>query len=151
MMCLRDPADITNDVGRKGIAIKHVQMTLRDLQRQMKVDLMKNERPSLIKPLVGEVYMLNHARRSMLENHGQQVLARANTRLAHLAKQIREKDATKPHTAPGDAKSSGVIVGVEEPVDAEKAAARSGATTSSPPVTTPAPKTQGEHGDASTW
>ncbi|KAA8626688.1 TRF4 DNA polymerase sigma [Pyrenophora tritici-repentis] len=92
MLCLRDPADPTNDLGRKGIAIKHVQATFAHLHRTLAQDVKQNTRISLLTPLVGTSYMLNLRRREKLENYGQHLSKQTRVSLAQTAKAIREAD-----------------------------------------------------------
>jgi non-canonical poly(A) RNA polymerase PAPD5/7 len=72
-MCLQDPADATNDLGKKGFAIKHIQATLEQLEKTLRHDIADNTRPSLLAPLVGSAYMLNKERRAILEEYGASV------------------------------------------------------------------------------
>jgi non-canonical poly(A) RNA polymerase PAPD5/7 len=90
MLALRDPADETNDLGRKGIAIKHVQVTLKDLSHQLEVDRRTNTRPSLLGPLVGTSYMNDYARRRKLQTHGHHLLDQMHKSMAAQAKAVRE-------------------------------------------------------------
>ena len=92
MLCLRDPADETNDLGRKGIAIKHVQATFAHLHRTLAQDVKANTRVSLLTPLVGTSYMLNLGRRKKLEDYGVRVAGKMRMSLAQTAKAIREAD-----------------------------------------------------------
>lgn len=72
MLNLRDPADETNDLGRKTIAWKHIQATFRSLDRCLRKDLEGNQRPSLLAPFVREVYHpQQRAHRTRLRNYGQ--------------------------------------------------------------------------------
>ncbi|KAF1945634.1 hypothetical protein EJ02DRAFT_34877 [Clathrospora elynae] len=92
MLSLRDPADETNDLGRKGIAIKHVQATLKELSNQLEFDMKVNTRPSLLGPLVGTSYMLNHARRRRLNSYGKLLMRQMQTTLAAKAKAVRDAE-----------------------------------------------------------
>ena len=97
MLCLRDPADETNDLGRKGVAIKHVQATFKELYNNLVWDIKKNTRSSLLAPLVGPMYMLNIKRRQKLESYGKRLQIQEQGSLSALAKAIREegqKDST---------------------------------------------------------
>ncbi|KAF2268427.1 hypothetical protein CC78DRAFT_540718 [Lojkania enalia] len=67
MLCLRDPADPTNDLGRKGLCIKHVQATCRLLARQLSRNCQRNSRYSLLTPIVGSVYSLTLEHRKRLQ------------------------------------------------------------------------------------
>jgi non-canonical poly(A) RNA polymerase PAPD5/7 len=93
MLCLRDPADETNDLGRKGICIKHVQTTFRHLGKKLHKDLSVNTRHSLLKPLVGDTFSLNKVRRERLDAEGRAVLHTMQNSIAHTAKAIREEEA----------------------------------------------------------
>ncbi|KAI4945190.1 hypothetical protein J4E91_008168 [Alternaria rosae] len=90
MLSLRDPADETNDLGRKGIAIKHIQATLRDLHYHLLLDIKFNKRASILCPLVGTSYMLQLERRRKLQNYGREWVEREQRDLAKLAKEVRE-------------------------------------------------------------
>ncbi|CBY01911.1 hypothetical protein IAQ61_006505 [Plenodomus lingam] len=90
MLCLRDPADPTNDLGRKGAAIKHVQATFRSLLQRLVHDIQMKTRPTLLGPLVGPVYMLNLRRREQLEALGKRLELEKMKELAAVAKAIRE-------------------------------------------------------------
>jgi non-canonical poly(A) RNA polymerase PAPD5/7 len=92
MLCLRDPADETNDLGRKGICIKHVQVTFRNLGKKLQKDLANNNRPSFLKPLVGDIFSLNQARRHRLDAEGRAVLNTMQSSIAHTAKTIIEEE-----------------------------------------------------------
>ncbi|CAO2654164.1 Nn.00g108970.m01.CDS01 [Neocucurbitaria sp. VM-36] len=86
MLSLRDPADETNDLGRKGIAIKHVQATFRSLVRQLQHDSKINTRPSLLAPLVGSSYMLDKPRRLKLMRYGERLWTQTQKTLSVKAK-----------------------------------------------------------------
>lgn len=92
MLCLRDPADDTNDLGRKGIAIKHIQATFAHLHSQLVDDIKKNTRPSLLGPLVGPSYMLNYKPREKLQEYGRRLQLEEQKSLAAMAKAIRDAD-----------------------------------------------------------
>jgi non-canonical poly(A) RNA polymerase PAPD5/7 len=92
MLCLRDPADNTNDLGRKAIAIKHVQTTFKKLCHDLDRNHVLNTRASLLGPLVGTSYMLNKERRFKLQNYGQRLSEQVHKSLAAKAKMVREQD-----------------------------------------------------------
>jgi non-canonical poly(A) RNA polymerase PAPD5/7 len=94
MLCLCDPADVTNDLGRKGISIKHVQATLRHLDRKLSMDLRADTRHSFLRPLVGDIFALNRARRKRLVEEGRTVLDTMHSSLAQTARLIREEEIT---------------------------------------------------------
>ncbi|KAL1794160.1 hypothetical protein ACET3X_007581 [Alternaria dauci] len=95
MLSLRDPADETNNLGRKGIAIKHVQITLRALHHQLALDTKNNTRHSLLTPLVGSSYMLQLSRRRRLQEYGQLLERLEQKTLARKAKAMREATRLK--------------------------------------------------------
>ncbi|KAF2631421.1 hypothetical protein BU25DRAFT_407073 [Macroventuria anomochaeta] len=70
MLTLRDPADETNDLGRKAIAWKHVQKTYRNLAERLRIDMAQNTRPSLLAWYVGPIYTLQQAHRKKLTEYG---------------------------------------------------------------------------------
>ncbi len=84
LFCLQDPADPTNDLGRKSNAIKHVQKTLqlmratlgRDMKRiaQGKEEGWTWTEDSLLEPHLGRVHEIYLARRNKMEEFGARVL-----------------------------------------------------------------------------
>ncbi|KAF2445653.1 hypothetical protein P171DRAFT_386352 [Karstenula rhodostoma CBS 690.94] len=70
LLSLRDPADETNDLGRKATSILHAQATLRYLVADTIENLNANNRPSLLAEIVGEVYARDRVRRDKLADHG---------------------------------------------------------------------------------
>ena len=92
MLSLRDPADETNDLGRKGVAIKHVQVTLRDLHYQLVNDTKVNTRPSLLAPLVGNSYLLQLERRRKLREYGRDLKDKQAKMLSQKAEAVRKAD-----------------------------------------------------------
>jgi|SRR4051812_40136302 non-canonical poly(A) RNA polymerase PAPD5/7 len=92
MLCLRDPADETNDLGRKAVAIKHVQTTFRKLYFDLDRNMMMNTCPSLLAPLVGPSYMLNKERREKLRHYGYTLSDQMRKSLAATAKMVRDRE-----------------------------------------------------------
>lgn len=70
MLTLRDPADETNDLGRKTVAWKHIQATFRDLFTTLRTEMKQNSRVSLIANLVGPIYTLQQSERKRLTSYG---------------------------------------------------------------------------------
>lgn len=95
MLCLRDPADETNDLGRKSPSILHVQKTLRKLIKDMVADLDLNTMPSLLLPLVGDIHAYNARRREKLREHGQFVQRQMQQALADLPLKPQQPEETK--------------------------------------------------------
>ncbi|KAH8724499.1 hypothetical protein GQ44DRAFT_708785 [Phaeosphaeriaceae sp. PMI808] len=95
MLSLRDPADETNDLGRKTIAIKHIQATFGKLYSDLQRDLNNNNRASLISTLVGSSYMLYKNRRDRLRLYGNTLLQKAKEGLAAKAKMIRDREVAE--------------------------------------------------------
>lgn len=81
MLTLRDPADETNDLGRKIIAWKHIRTTLRHLDETLHKDLKDNNRVSLLAPLVAPIYPLQKQRRERLTEYGRYVAAECSKSL----------------------------------------------------------------------
>lgn len=92
MLTLRDPADPTNDLGRKAIAIKHVQATFRHLCAELDRAVNKNTRPSLLEPLVGTSYGLTRDRRERLRAYGSKLSTQLKLSLAQKAKMVRDRE-----------------------------------------------------------
>jgi non-canonical poly(A) RNA polymerase PAPD5/7 len=109
MLSLRDPADETNDLGRKGIAIKHVQVTLRYLRDQLIRDTKANTRPSILSPLVGTSYMLQLERRKKLQDYGRFWWENEHKDLARLAKEMREAGSAQEASSPVLSLDGGVV------------------------------------------
>lgn len=95
MLCLRDPADDTNDLGRKGLCIKHVQMTLKHLYIKLRRDVGLNNRVNLLKPLVGDTYALHLNRRKKLTDYGQRMMDEMQSDIAAKAREIRVAEAAQ--------------------------------------------------------
>lgn len=107
MLCLRDPADETNDLGRKSPSILHAQATLRQLTSGMISDLNKNTRPSLLAPLVGDVYAHSLPHRQKLAERGhfvQRELKRAFTRFPTIAHEGQQNRGTAQETVKQESK-----------------------------------------------
>jgi non-canonical poly(A) RNA polymerase PAPD5/7 len=102
MLCLRDPADETNDLGRKAAAIKHVQATFKQVCFDLNRDLAVNTRPSLLAPMVGTSYMLDYERRKKLRYYGHRLSSEMNLSLAEKAKAIRDGEAYAEATKQSD-------------------------------------------------
>ncbi|KAJ4347296.1 uncharacterized protein N0V89_011236 [Didymosphaeria variabile] len=100
ILTLRDPADETNDLGYKGSVILHLQYTLRHLTARMITNLNANNRPSLLAPLVGEVYGRDRHRREHLAAHGSRIQQQVEKSLAAAAA------ARNTHTEKHDATST---------------------------------------------
>ncbi|KAF2115453.1 hypothetical protein BDV96DRAFT_646449 [Lophiotrema nucula] len=101
MLSLRDPADATNDLGRKGICIKHVQATCKHNYHQLVHDVDVNN-VTLIKSLVGHIFAINKEARAKLEARGKEIAESKKrltpydeTRLMLLARSILAGSAGK--------------------------------------------------------
>jgi non-canonical poly(A) RNA polymerase PAPD5/7 len=93
LLSLRDPADETNDLGRKAAAILHAQTTLRYLTAEMIKQLNANDRPSLLAPLVGDVYARDRQRRTKLSEHGLWIQQQVEKSFAGMAREVRAPSA----------------------------------------------------------
>jgi non-canonical poly(A) RNA polymerase PAPD5/7 len=93
---LRDPADETNDLGRKIIAWRHIQETIKQLSERLRKDLTGNTRVNFLAPLVGPIYTLHQAHRQKLTEYGHTLSgANNNSRpsLADIARSVREAES----------------------------------------------------------
>jgi non-canonical poly(A) RNA polymerase PAPD5/7 len=95
MLSLRDPADATNDLGRKGIAIKHVQATLAEISGKLAGAVRHNTLQTMLSPLVDPVYMLNKENRLRLRNYGINLTKNLDLSFASTAKAVREAEETE--------------------------------------------------------
>lgn len=86
MLCLRDPADEDNDLGRKGTSILHVQATLRHLVQQILADLKANTRPTLLSSLLADLYLRERRRREKLTKYGHWIQQRVQDSFAEAEK-----------------------------------------------------------------
>ncbi len=76
-MCLQDPADATNDLGRKCYSIKHIKITFEHLLRRV-LELIGEGKPaSFLAPLVGTDFVKLARRRKILAAFGTKILLRA--------------------------------------------------------------------------
>lgn len=87
LLCLQDPANPTNDLGKRGNAIKHVIETLEVLGRELargieKWDAGDRSAESLLLPLVVRCHEVDLERRRKLEEFGLRVLAEGKKRKA---------------------------------------------------------------------
>lgn len=72
-LCLQDPANLTNDLGRQSFAIKHVQETLSYLHSKLLVYLHTSRlkyKTSTLRPLIGRCDLVYDERRAQLELFG---------------------------------------------------------------------------------
>ncbi|OAL51908.1 hypothetical protein IQ07DRAFT_564417 [Pyrenochaeta sp. DS3sAY3a] len=97
MLSLRDPADRTNDLGRKGITIKHLQRTFKSLYTSLYNGVKLNNTPSVLGPLVEASYRINHSRRRTLRKYGKSLANQENSGekapgVDNTASMIREDD-----------------------------------------------------------
>jgi non-canonical poly(A) RNA polymerase PAPD5/7 len=78
LLCLQDPADPLNDLGRKGYGWKHIQVTLKTLSTVIHQRMADSDRGkfqgSLIGQAVGPCFEAYKARRALTEAFGQQIL-----------------------------------------------------------------------------
>lgn len=80
MLTIRDPADETNDLGRKAVAWKHIQATWKSLLTSLIRATEQNTCISLLGALVGPIYTQQQAHRKILAAYGRS-LAEAGKRL----------------------------------------------------------------------
>lgn len=99
MFTLRDPADETNDLGRKTVAWKHVRVTLQSLLRIIRTDVAQNTRVSLLGALVGPIYAQQQSHRKKLAEYGRS-LAQASRQHVSASPVVEESaEANAPEHA----------------------------------------------------
>ncbi|KAF9732961.1 hypothetical protein PMIN06_009864 [Paraphaeosphaeria minitans] len=101
LLSLRDPADETNDLGRKATSILHAQATLRYLIASMIENLNANKRPSLLAEIVGEAYSRDRVRREKLTEHGLWVQQQVQ-KSSEGAEEEQATAQSTPHETEGD-------------------------------------------------
>jgi non-canonical poly(A) RNA polymerase PAPD5/7 len=76
LLCLQDPADPLNDLGRKGYGFKHIQATMGHLLKKLrKYTAHENHgTTSILAPLVGSCFKTYSKRREMAEAYGRERL-----------------------------------------------------------------------------
>lgn len=77
MLVLRDPADETNDLGRKFISWKHAKATFQSLHLDLKKTTSMNKRASLIADLVGSTDRSGQKPRRVLKTYGRSLILAA--------------------------------------------------------------------------
>jgi non-canonical poly(A) RNA polymerase PAPD5/7 len=97
-MCLQDPADSTNDLGRKGLCIKHVQATLAEVCKGLKTACDQNTKHSLLECIVGDIYWMNRQARGRLVSYGLDVSHQDDIILT--ARKIRKETSTTGAASP---------------------------------------------------
>lgn len=80
MLCLQDPADETNDLGRKAATIKHAQATFLDIHAMLLKDIEENTCASILSPLVGSSYLMDKPTRDKLDLYYRRLMARQKQR-----------------------------------------------------------------------
>lgn len=94
LLCLQDPADADNDLGRKGYGWKHIQATIRALRssivQQMSLTRSGEITESFLGKAIGPCFQAYKARRAITEAYGQEILDREGSR-----KEAEEKAADK--------------------------------------------------------
>ncbi|EKG17872.1 PAP/25A-associated [Macrophomina phaseolina MS6] len=76
LLCIRDPSDRTNDVGRKTFGWKHLQATMKKLKEDLRESLEKDDRSLFLPILVGRGFDLAEARRQKLAAFGRAYYAK---------------------------------------------------------------------------
>jgi hypothetical protein len=100
-LSLRDPADETNDLGRRALAIKHLRETLKhSVKKEFYKRLLRNKETSLLHPLVTPIYGLTIDERRKLSEQGLKISKDFDGSLASKAKQIREALASADSESP---------------------------------------------------
>jgi len=76
LLCLQDPADPLNDLGRKTFGIKHIFETIRQLQIDLVARMAGPPKAgeSLLEMMVGPAYAMLKGRRKLMEDYGSKFL-----------------------------------------------------------------------------
>lgn len=78
LLCLQDPADPFNDLGKKGSAIKHVQATFRTLHKDLEIRFAREGHPEkperMLRKFVGRCDQIYEESRTKLDLFGADVL-----------------------------------------------------------------------------
>ncbi|KAL1640131.1 hypothetical protein SLS58_007245 [Diplodia intermedia] len=120
LFCLRDPADDTNDLGRKTFNWKHLQETLKTLRKELYQKLERDDGSLLLTPLVGRSFELMEARREQLVAFGRQYpLSRQALEVPVVV--YGEGDSETAKEVPGDLQ--GEVTARQEETDSEAAKA----------------------------
>ncbi|KAH6643647.1 hypothetical protein C7974DRAFT_2455 [Boeremia exigua] len=85
MMSLRDPADKTNDLGRKVVAWNHIRVTFSSILKTLRTNMAHDTRASILAPLVGPTFTLHQQHRQKLSEYGRS-----------LAQACKKPSPTKP-------------------------------------------------------
>jgi len=83
LLVLQDPANLTNDLGRKAFAWKHIQATFKAAHETLQESI-KSPSPhkSLLTPLIGGCHEAFAERRAKMEEYGQMLLDRSTEYIA---------------------------------------------------------------------
>nr|POF15637.1 isoform f of non-canonical poly(a) rna polymerase protein trf4-1 [Quercus suber] len=97
-LCMQDPADSTNDLGRKCHAYKYIRFAMHNIWSQLRSTLQEIEianasgkplpRSPLLGCVVGRAHELESDRRRLLEYVGQRALQRRNSRAQHASQRL---------------------------------------------------------------
>lgn len=101
LLCLQDPADPLNDLGRKGYGWKHIQTTIKVLRGAIKQALKpdaqhageytKGPVQSVIARAVGPCFNAYQKRRAITEAYGQKILDKESAEKAKAEKAADKK------------------------------------------------------------
>ncbi|KAK3047470.1 hypothetical protein LTR09_011099 [Extremus antarcticus] len=93
LLCLQDPANPINDLGRKTNAIKHIQKTVAAMERTLKKDMQDVaaaldsgeawSQSSILEPIVGRCHEVLFERRKQMEEYGAEVIQGKIAELPH--------------------------------------------------------------------
>lgn len=96
MLCLRDPADETNDLGRKAYCIKHVIASIKHMNRQIN-DLLAGEPvANLLDCMVGDLPARQYRLRRRLRDRGAQIMQDTDGLLAAARESRRPQEEPIP-------------------------------------------------------
>lgn len=108
LLCLQDPADPLNDLGRKGYGWKHIQTTIKVLRgvitKTMSSSVQQNSKDlkapaqSIIARAVGPCFKAYEARRAITEAYGQEILDKERA-AKEKAVRVADKKAVEAESA----------------------------------------------------
>jgi non-canonical poly(A) RNA polymerase PAPD5/7 len=102
LLCLQDPADPLNDLGRKGYGWKHIQATFKTVRGSINQQMANSNREgwkgSIIAKAVGPCFEAYKARRAITEAYGQEILEKERAKKEAEEKAAEEK-AVETETA----------------------------------------------------
>jgi non-canonical poly(A) RNA polymerase PAPD5/7 len=102
LLCLQDPADPLNDLGRKGYGYKHIQATFKYLEEEIRREATQSTQQgwkgSILGRAVGPCFKAYETRRAITEAYGQEILDKQRAE-KEAEEKAAEKKAVEAETA----------------------------------------------------